>query len=161
MFTRFIIIVACLSFFVSETKSVFNFLIGLIGLYSLYDSTFYLPFLDTTYFPDITSPFPNTATERVEIQNLPPNTKVVYWAAKSNVNSNVLKTPLDAYKSSENKGFVLSDSDGNATLLLDCPASYIVGKIGKRELPKHVHYRYELSQFPGLYSRVFTKNLVC
>lgn len=161
MFSRLIIVFACLSFLFFENKSVFNFIIGLIGIYYLYDLTFYLPFLDTSYFPDVIKPFPNTATQNVEIKNLPPNSKVIYWAAKSNVNYDIIETPLDAYKNSENKGFVIADANGKAILLLDCPVSYKVGKFRMKQLPKHVHYRYELSEFPGLYSRVFTKNLEC
>lgn len=161
MFSRVLIIFASVSFLFLKDKSLFNFLIGLVGLYYLYDLTFYLPFLDTTYFPDITVPFQSTATETVEIKNLPPNTRVVYWAASTRLNGEVYENPLDAYKDSNNKGYVLSDSEGTAVLLLDCPSVYKVGKFMKKELPKHVHYRYELAEFPGLYSRVFTKNMEC
>ena len=160
MFSRLIVALGAVSFLFMEKKSIFNFIIALVGLYYLYDLTFYLPFLDTAYFPDTSIPFSNTASQRVEIKNLPPNARVVYWAANSAINS-VHENPLDAYKNSKNRGFVISNAEGTAVLLLDCPAPYKVGRFMQKVLPKHVHYRYELPDFPGMYSKVFTKNMSC
>lgn len=160
MMSRFAVAGVSFSFLFNKDKSVLNFLIALLGLYFISDLTFYLPFLDECYLPmplaEIKSENQNEKVE-LELNNLPPNTKIVFWAAeKKDVN---FPNPLLAYIDTKNLGMSQSDENGNAKVLVHCPGSYFVRN--RKLLPKHIHYRYELKEFPGMYSRVYTKYVNC
>lgn len=160
MFSRFFLAAVSFSFLFNKTKSPFNFVIALVGFYYLFNLQFYLPFLDEGYFPLKIQQTENQlqiGKIAVELKNLPANTIVLYWAAKENKDS--FLNPLDAYSQTENVGVSKTDIKGTVQLKVDCPGSYFVKS--SRQLPKHIHYRYELSEFPGMYSQVYTKNVSC
>jgi hypothetical protein len=149
-----------------HNKNVIYIMSGVIGvaaLLALFDRDYYLPFLGPCAFPTITTKNKTSATDtdttQVLLTDLPPNTTVVYWAAKSS--NTPIATPSKAYMDDDNNGEVVSDSNGNALVTLNCPAEYYVSKFGlfNTKLHKHVHYRYKLQN--GLFSRVYTKNVSC
>lgn len=143
------------------TQSSSKILGGLVAIATLVLASqrdFYLPFLGQGVFPIVASrPPPNAQT--FTITGVPPNVSVIYWAAKRN------QSPFpdfkQAYGNFENSGLTMSDSNGTAIAALQCPAPYSVGKIFDKQLPKHLHYRYELPNSKGMFSRVFTQDLVC
>jgi hypothetical protein len=160
MFSRFFLAAVSFSFLFNEKKSPLNFVIALVGFYYLFNLQFYLPFLDEGYFPLKIQNNENKLQNgkiTVELKNLPANTTVVFWAAKENKDS--FLNPFDAYSQTENVGVSKTDENGIVQLKVDCPGMYFVK--GSRQLPKHIHYRYESSEFPGLYSQVYTKNVNC
>ena len=158
MLSRFILTLASSSFFLMKEKNVIYFIIALIGMYYLFDLTFYLPFLDEAYIPFSinTQKINNFVDASVQLDNLPPNTQI-YWAAKKE--SNIFTNPLDAYLETPNTGVATTNNAGSVIIKIQCPGTYLVNK--NMELPKHIHYRYALSKFPGMYSKVFTKNVIC
>ena len=80
-----------------------------------------------------------------------PNSKVVYWAAKKLDSDN--HSVWKAYDDYSNSGVVMSDNNGVAILKLQKGSGYIV-PWGNKQIPPHVHYRYELK--PGKFSRIET-----
>jgi hypothetical protein len=161
MFSRFFLAAVSFSFIFNKTKTPLNFITALVGFYYLFNLQFYLPFLDEGYFPlEFTQPveITNVNKIKVELKNLPPNTKVIFWAAEESATS--FLNPLDAYSNTKNVGISKTNENGFAELQVRCPSRYFIPK-GNRLLPKHVHYRYELSEFPGMYSQVYTKNVEC
>jgi uncharacterized membrane protein YuzA (DUF378 family) len=114
----------------------------------------YLPFLGEAVMPNPKSDFtPEGELISKNIYNLPPNTKVVYWAAQSA--NKIINNPYDAYGDYSNHGVTTSDNNGNAILKVRAPAQYRVGMKGK--LPKHIHYRYWTQN--GMASRLYTTNI--
>jgi hypothetical protein len=112
----------------------------------------YLPFLGHTVMPKpITEYKPsgeNIITKTVE--NLPPNVKVIYWAALSS--DKTIDNPYDAYGDYTNQGITTTDNNGSAILTVLKPTDYKVPFKGRLE--PHIHYRYWTS--PGMASRLFT-----
>lgn len=134
--------------------------VGLAALYLVFDRDFYLPFLGKCAVPILEhGKTPMENAKSIEIKNLPPNVKVIYWAA--NANDSAFKNPMEAYGDYTNSGITRSDAEGNAILQVECPARYSVTKFGimESQLPKHVHYRFETPDIPGLLSPVYTKSL--
>ena len=74
---------------------------------------------------------------RMIVVNVPPNARVIFWAASQSKNS---------YK---NAGVTQSDSDGKAIFRVRNPSTY-----GK----SHVHYRYMIDY--GLMSKMFTAPII-
>jgi hypothetical protein len=117
----------------------------------------YLPFLGKTVLPSAlltekANPLENTTSINVKV---PPNTKVVYWAALPT--SSDTKTPLpveQAYNNYENSGVTTSDDKGNAVLNIQPPQSYRVPSLTQKVIKSHVHYRYALAN--GMMSDVLT-----
>jgi uncharacterized membrane protein YuzA (DUF378 family) len=134
----------------------FTLAIGLSALYFMFNRDYYLPFLGSCVIP-VSGGKPEGELKSIPLTGLPPNTNVIFWAAKSNKNK--IPNPMDAYGDFSNSGITQSDKNGNAVLQVNCPAAYTVSKFGvmKRDLPKHVHYRYELPQYRGIFSSVMTK----
>jgi hypothetical protein len=95
----------------------------------------------------------------MRITNLPPNVNFIYWAAKSSNTS--FDNPWDAYGNYSNSGITKSDNQGIAEIKLACPAEYTVEKFGviKKKLQRHIHYRFELPNQYGMYSKVYNKVL--
>ncbi len=149
----------------SKNAMIVQIAIGMCGLFLLSQRDFYLPFLGECAIPvpESHSTIDSSTMKRSKMISLtvdvPPKTKVVYWAANdSKLNAVGVLSPQQAYGDFQNSGMVVSDQNGTAVLKIASPASYSVGSIfGKREIPKHVHYRYELPEFRGMFSRVFTK----
>lgn len=151
---------------IKDVQSVFAAIIVASALYFVFNRDFYLPFLGKCVFPSaaITNTNNMSLNENkrvlVTLKELPPKTKVVYWAAKGGNNN--YDNPMDAYKEYGNSGLGVTDKKGTITFELDCPSEYSVNKFGKSKiLPKHVHYRYELPNYKGLFSRIETKHVVC
>lgn len=122
----------------------------------------FLPFLDFSAFPldTLSKTYPVDPNAELVLTNLPPNKIVVYWAAESEASEKAaLKGPQEAYGEYSNSGIVKSNNRGEAKLLLRCPKSYRVGKLLKYTLPKHVHYRVEIS--PAMLSEVYTHEIDC
>jgi hypothetical protein len=143
-----------------QNKKLIQFLqmiIGIVGLYYLFNRDYYLPFLGETVMPikkgeDVLD---KKVLVKVELTSLPPNRKIIYWASNENVNT--FTNPYEAYKNYQNSGISESDNKGDVTLMITCPGSYKVGR--SKVLNPHLHYRYELEN--GLLSRVFTKYVKC
>ena len=104
------------------------------------------------------------ANAQVTLTNLPPNTKVVWWASKAGAlkEEAIVPSPNLAYNHSQNSGIVKTDEHGTVVIKLHCPVSYAV-RMGTHILPKHIHYRYEIrvNGFDSFLSRVYTSNVHC
>lgn len=171
IFTKFLIVLAAINYlFISEFKTdlfsmiggktvtrVFYVIIGLAGLYYLLQRDFYLPFLGPTVIPIPESPLPKDLIN-ITLRNLPPNTRVLYWAADPS--NEVSDDPLLAYNVYANSGIGLSDSNGTLQARIACPGQYRVG-FRKRLLKQHIHFRYEYPRYKGLFSKVYTSNINC
>jgi hypothetical protein len=158
------------------------FMIGLCALYFAFDRDYYLPFLGQSVIPSLGGKVPLTTTslggkvplttdkeevpdnlKKVRLTNVPPNTRIIYWAAKSTYPAT---GELDwrVYNDYSNSGVAQSDSFGNTFIKLECPVEYDVPRffgLGKRRLRRHLHYRYEIPGQTGLFSRVYTKYIEC
>jgi len=139
--------------------------IGLSGIYYLTKRDFYLPFLGPTYLP-----FPQSKDEKlngklvsVEINDLPPNATVIYWAAKGS--DEIIKDPKEAYKGFGSSGIIKANEKGTISFQIICPASYTIKSkipfMQNKTLKNHVHYRYEDPLNPGMFSNVKTKYVTC
>jgi uncharacterized membrane protein YuzA (DUF378 family) len=140
-------------------KTIFV-LIGLSALYFIFDRDFYLPFLGKCVIPV----GPKKSTEnlkKIKLSGLPPNSYVLYWGAKPNKSStDVFTNPLDAYKDYSNSDIGKTDMNGDIIIELECPSEYIVSKFGvPKKLNRHIHYRFELPEYKGIFSKVYTKEL--
>jgi hypothetical protein len=139
------------------TYNIFAVLVGLSGLFYLFQRDFYLPFLGITAVPLQVSNKPIENPIKVQLDKLPPNVNVIYWGAEPSLTTS--PNFIEAYKEYTNSGIVKTDNQGQVTIDIKCPGKYIVGNIIKRELPSHIHYRYEISK--GLLSSIFTKTIKC
>lgn len=133
-------------------------IIGLSSLYFILNRDYYLPFLGHTVVPIVSNKnFENV--KNIKLSNLPPNVVVLAWGSKES--SQIYEDPFKAYGDYENTVISRSDANGNAVVQLPCPSSYYVNKFGilKHKLKRHIHYRYEIPKYKGLFSRVYTKYL--
>lgn len=164
LFARFLLIIGGINYlFLSFTdkspimiKIVFM-LIGLSALYFLFDRDYYLPFLGECAIPiGIQKPIENL--KQIKLSGLPVNTNIIYWGAKPS--SQIIENPLEAYKDYSNSNIGKTDDNGDIIIELECPSEYTVPKFGfKRKLKRHIHYRFELPKYKGLFSKVYTKYL--
>lgn len=140
-------------------SSVFYTIIALSALIHLFNRDYYLSFLGPTVMPVKEKQMWGKLID-VTLDNLPPNTRIIYWAA--NESQNIFSNPIDAYSGYANSGFTKSNDKGQAVIQINCPSEYIVSKFGfKKRLDKHVHYRIESDKFPGLFSSVKTQYINC
>jgi hypothetical protein len=146
---------------INSMLRVIMILIGVVALLVMPCSDLYLPFLSASAIPaNILADTEPRGTVVLELTNMPPNVKVMYWAAKGLVGAEVSDNPKDAYNGSINGGVTTTSDEGTALLTLDCPVAYHVSRFGiDKVLPKHVHFRYELPEKKGLFSRVQTEKL--
>lgn len=145
-------------------------LVGAIALVAIFDRDLYLPFLSETVLPapliasSTHAPSIHPKPEDVIIKlptGLPPNTKVVYWAAENGDPRMPTKTTWkQAYGGFTNSGVVETDTAGVANIMLQCPQQYAVGPF-KKVLSRHLHYRYADPKRPGMLSRVITHKFEC
>jgi uncharacterized membrane protein YuzA (DUF378 family) len=137
-----------------------SFAIGISALYFMFNRDYYLPFLGTCVIP-VGPAKPSDNLKQITLSKLPPNTQVIYWGAKSGETST--SNPLDAYGDYANSGIAKTDATGTVVVELQCPREYTVSKfmIMNQVIPRHMHYRYELPKYKGLFSRVYTKTLDC
>lgn len=135
-------------------------LFGISALYLCTNRDFYLPFLDEAVIPDgLFQPHstPMSANLQHIIRDLPPLTKVIYWAAEPcevTETCNKKRMPWHAYAEYTNAGVAMSDETGTANVhIRGKPQSYNVPYKSKIISP-HIHYRYRLKN--GMYSKVCT-----
>ena len=116
----------------------------------------YLPFLGETVYPcdNLSDKTPDGADSAVTMKtpDIPPGTKVVYWAAEPS--TSIVSNPWDAYGKYENSGVATSNKDGHVELKFRKPTGYKVPS--GRELKPHVHYRF--CQESGILSEIRTIN---
>ena len=145
------------NFLPSTVMQLIIMTIGLSGLYVGFNRDYYLPFLGECAIPikDI-SPFPKSEkTQIYKLTGLPPNAKVIYWGAQPS--ETPVSNPFDAYGTYANSGSDITNGNGELEINLETPAEYSVRKYGmEKRLRKHLHYRYELPQYKGMYSRIST-----
>jgi uncharacterized membrane protein YuzA (DUF378 family) len=136
---------------------VIYLLFGVAALMVMFERDYYLPFLDDCVFPsgllgDRVSP---QQADTMATVNVPPKTKVVYWASESCDNCPPLMA-WDAYGKYTNSGVTTSDVKGVARLMVRSPQSYNI-PYKDDKLKPHVHYRYLLAD--GMFSRIHTAQL--
>lgn len=136
-------------------------IIGILAILVMANRDVYLPFLGPCAIPSSALPLTESrGNVTMTLSNLPPNTKVIYWAANPSKKNG--KNPWSAYKNYANGGVTMSDDRGNATLSLMCPQRYTINRLGfDKLLPKHLHYRFESKEYPGMLSRVYTEDIDC
>jgi hypothetical protein len=138
---------------------VICFVMGLLVAASLIllvvNRNFYLPFLGWTVYPcgSLAEKIPTDANTEVIVQ-VQPNVNVIYWASEpSDINTQPVSNPWDAYANYENSGVVRADASGRAVLRVRKPSSYNVG-VMNRTLKAHIHYR--VCGHPGMLGEVKT-----
>jgi len=126
---------------------------GVVALYFMFQRDFFLPFLGETVMPTAIEQNKENAQD-VTLTGLPPNVTVIAWAANENTPKDMpFKNPWVAYGDFSNYDEVQSDDKGEAVVSLTIPSGY---DVGKKELKSHVHYRYQLPEKKGIFSRVHT-----
>ena len=171
LLARFLLVLGGLNYFFMATINVnlFSFiqntlivriisiLIGVSALYFLFNRDYYLPFLGETVIP-IGPKKPTENLTKIKLTGLPPNTTVIAWGAQ-NVKV-TFDNPIDAYGSYANTEITQSNEKGEAFVELPCPSDYYVSKFGmKSKLDRHIHYRYQLPKYKGMFSKIYTKYL--
>ena len=137
-------------------------IVGVLSLVAMFNRDVYLPFLGSAVMPiSLVPPVspqqkPQPNSLMIQLKKLPPNTKVVYWAAETADprDASVLMW-TDAYKDFANSGVVLSDASGVATIMVRKPQGYKVTKFGiPWNIKPHIHYRYVVGK--SMLSKVYT-----
>lgn len=143
-------------------------LVGTLAFIVLFERDMYLPFLADCAFPTSlitpTKSTESTSDTMVTLAKLPPNAKVVYWAATSKDPRAIgSKSWKDAYGDYTNAGVTVANTDGLATVYVSCPQPYTVSHFNfyQNEIPPHIHYRYVLPGTKGMLSEVFTAMVIC
>uniref|UniRef100_A0A6C0F5Y0 Transmembrane protein n=1 Tax=viral metagenome TaxID=1070528 RepID=A0A6C0F5Y0_9ZZZZ len=130
--------------------------IAIVTCMLAFDRDYYLPFLGDCVFPNgLLAPkvMPNDADTMVNVK-IPPNTKVVYWAAEPCYDRcDVTVMAWEAYKDYTNAGVATSDETGYVEFIVRGPQSYDVPYKDETLVP-HVHYRYVKSN--GMFSRIYS-----
>jgi hypothetical protein len=150
-----------LKYYLGNNLLLFIYVIfGLSGLYVCTERDYYLPFLGDAVFPDgLLQPqvTPMSANLQHKLSGLPPNTKIMYWAAEPcevTETCGVERMPWESYTDYTNAGTTMSDGLGNANIKIrGKPQSYNVPYKNKVIMP-HIHYRYRKSN--GMYSKIHT-----
>lgn len=132
----------------------------LVSIYFMLNRDFYLPFLGKCAIPPnvINKAAISNGDISVKLSGLPPKTQIVYWASLPS--SEIINDPQLAYGDYKNSGTIETNENGDATVRIACPGNYSVGTL-KKVLNKHLHYRYALVEYPGLYSRIYTAKVEC
>ena len=136
-------------------------------IYNVFNRDYYLSFLGKAVIPiKIEQSAENKQNKQnieVLLENLPKNTTVIYWASKQQEGQQDILSYTDAYGDYTNSGIAKTDENGRVIVQIECPIEYTVPKFGffRRKLDKHVHYRYEIPNKKGLYSRIYTQNVKC
>lgn len=120
---------------------------------------FMLPFLGETVLPCAAGGIPSEsvpegANVEVLVTGLPPNRRVIFWAAQSSPTP--FPDPSTAYGPDyNNSGTATTQVNGTAVLRVRRPAGYSVGMFGLKKVTPHIHYRV-CAQGGGIASRVMT-----
>lgn len=133
-------------------------LIGLAAAFFLFNRDYYLPFLGESVIP-LGPSKPLEHLTKIKITGVPPNSLVMAWGA--NESKEVFEDPFKAYGDYANHEIVKSNENGEAIVELVCPSEYYVNRFGisKKKLDRHIHYRYQLPKYKGIFSRIHTKYL--
>jgi len=124
----------------------------------------YLPFLGYAAMPPSlfdkeVTPQGATDTLTIKLNDVPDDTKIIYWAAVSSNNKDIIHpNPIEAYGDYSNAG-ITTVKDNQAILYFYCPDRYNVGPF-KKTLNKHVHYRLIKPNDP-IISPVYTQFVKC
>jgi uncharacterized membrane protein YuzA (DUF378 family) len=172
LFARFLLVLGGLNYFFVAALNInlFSFiqnefivriislLIGLSALYFLFNRDYYLPFLGPAVIP-VGTKKPTENLTKIALTGLPPKTTIMAWGSQNG--KDTFDNPFDAYGSYANTELTKSDENGNAIVQLSCPSEYYVNKFGimKQKLDRHIHYRYELPKYKGIYSPIYTRYL--
>lgn len=145
-------------------SKVFAVIIMIAAIYLGTNRNMYLPFLGYTALPPSlfdkeVTPSGATETLNIKLDNVPNDTKIIYWAATGSKDKDVVKSnPTEAYGDYGNAG-VTTVKDNKAVLYFHCPDRYNVG-LFQKTLNKHVHYRLVRPNNP-IISPVYTQNVTC
>ena len=144
-----------IKFNIVSIEKIIYIIVG-ISAYLLFKRDVFLPFLGDTVIPTsiLTEKTPSNPSIEKTINNIPPNTKVLYWAAEPS--NEIIDNPWEAYDKYDNSGITTSNDEGIAILKVREPSSYRVPYKNKK-LEPHIHYRYVKS--PGMMSRIETINI--
>lgn len=125
---------------------------GLALVYIVLQRDFYLFFLDQAAFPcgAMQPKEPEGANTEIQIENLQPDSNVVYWASESD--DEIRPDPWKAYGMNTNSGVARTDASGMVVLRVRKPSSYKVPS--GRTLQPHIHYR--VCEQPGMLGPVRT-----
>lgn len=143
-------------FNIENSKDIIYIIVGMSALFFMFKRNTYLPFLGKTAHPcfSLEDVEPENPTKEVVV-SVPPDTKVLYWAAEKSKDGSPFESPQEAYNDYKNYGVTTSDENGNAILRFRTPTGYFV-KTGKL-IDSHVHFRY--CKKPGMLSEVKTHYL--
>ena len=140
----------------SHVSTFIYLLVGMSAILLVIQRETFLPFLGRTVMPQPMTEYKPTGNVITKvIDNLPPNVKVIYWAALPS--DKIIDNPNDAYGDYSNQGVTISDANGVATLQVLKPPSYKIPFYNdpfKGTLEPHIHYRYWTS--PGMTSSLYT-----
>ncbi len=159
VYARFVAAVVLLIWWVVQVvrkPDALGILAGVALLYIVLQRDFYLFFLDQAVFPcgPMQPKEPEGANTEIQIENLRPDSNVVYWAAESN--DEIRTDPWKAYGMNSNSGVARTDASGTVVLRVRKPASYNV-PYGRKTLQPHIHYR--VCEQPGMLGPVRTISL--
>lgn len=172
LFARLLVIIGAINYFFIASVNVDMFryinnpmivrilflMIGLSAAYFIFNRDYYLPFLGHTVIP-VGPSKPTENLKQIKLSGLPANTIVMAWGSQST--DKVFEDPFEAYGDYANTEIKRTNDKGEVIIELPCPSEYYVNKFGvmKRKLDRHIHYRYQLPQYKGMFSRVYTKYL--
>ena len=124
---------------------------GITAIFLLTKRDFWLPFLGSTVLPvQVLSVHQPDKTNKVISIKTKPNSKIVYWSAKSTSDETSVKNAYDDYS---NSGVTVSDEKGVANLAIQESSGYVVPN-GKH-IKRHVHFRLG-DEITGMMSPVQT-----
>jgi uncharacterized membrane protein YuzA (DUF378 family) len=128
-----------LSGYSCHIDKVIYILVAVSGLLLALRRDTWLPFLGCAALPTGVVPLrtPDNSNIKVNVK-VRPNSKVIYWAALGKDNHD--QYVENAYNNYSNSGVVMSDSNGNAELIIAEGGSYHIHPFG-RTIPRHIHYR--------------------
>ncbi len=150
-----------------KTNMFFRMIAIIVFILSIYlgmNKSLYLPFLGYAALPpnlfekEIV-PKGASQTVTINLNNTPNDTRIIYWAATSSKDKDVIQPdPMQAYGDYSNTGVTLV-KDNKAILYFNCPDRYQVGPF-KKVLNRHIHYRLIYPNSPIL-SPVYTQYVKC
>ncbi len=155
VYARFIAAIALVVWWVMQVvrkPDGLTILAGVALFYIVLQRDFYLFFLDQAAFPcaPMQPKEPEGANTEIRIENLRPDSNVVFWAAESD--DEIRADPWKAYGQNTNSGVARTDERGTVVIRVRKPASYKVPS-GRALIP-HIHYR--VCEQPGLLGPVRT-----
>lgn len=125
-------------YFGYNINNVLKMLITIASLYLLLtEKNLFKPFLGEAVLPcSVINKTPPVDADASITINTKPHQKIVYWAATSNNDNDIV---WDAYGDYSNSGVVFADENGKAVLKFRKPKGYVLPNNSK--LSPHIHYR--------------------